>query len=128
MRQLSQIEIERFYCLTVRRQAVTTMVHAMDYLTAQSGLYGWSMSAYAALELLNDGIKNAIDHRSTGFEFRTLRHTRQAVQDPGNYPKVEERNRRCQQCGGITPKPFSRCPHIEQEKPRDIQAAKGEKL
>lgn len=112
MRQLTQEEIERRYSLAERSSAVRTCIHAVGYLAKQPQL----LNELNAIEVLMDGVQNAIDHRATGFEFRTLRHTRLAKHDPQHHPKVADQFRRCQTCGAIQPRLFSNCPHVEEPK------------
>lgn len=101
--------IERTYSLWQRAMAVISLVHALDYL--DQGPLQFSIDIIQARSILVDGIENALDHRATGWEFRTLRHSRMAKQDPQNYPQVKNEDRRCQECGAVDPTPFSRCPH-----------------
>jgi hypothetical protein len=106
MRQMTSEVIERAYSLEDRVLAVKMMVHAADYLRSQEmGLCELLRSS----ALIRDGIINALDHRATGFEFRTLRHIRQAIQDPQHFPVVLKEHRRCQNCGFERPVAFERC-------------------
>ena len=115
IRQFTQQEIEWRYKYSDRIRAVITMVHARDYLlayfTVRNPAEYPNQSHVNAIEILNDGILNAIDGRATGNEFRTLRHSYLAHTDPQNYPSATDRDPRCQQCGYVDPLPFTHCPH-----------------
>lgn len=113
IRQLTHEEIERRYSLADRRQAVEVFSAARKYLASQA----YTIANINAMELLSDGIANALDHRATGHEFRTVRHSRLARQDPQNHPGVPDEFRRCQNCGFICPEPFSLCPHAASKEP-----------
>ncbi len=100
------ILIAREFSLFARFIAIKTMMHAYDHIAAGAA----SVTDRAnALELIADGIQNALDERSTGREFRTLRHSYLAKTDPQNHPVVADADRRCQKCGAVNPKGFSQC-------------------
>lgn len=101
-------EIERRFSLHCRCAAVKTLVHAMDWIRNDLNGIGL-LDRINALELLSDGIMNALDGRSTGREFRTLRHSAMSRLDPQNHPTVAEDDRRCHYCGAVCPEPFSQC-------------------
>lgn len=101
---LSTSQIEQRYNLSDRLFAVKTFVHACDYLHKE---YGWSIGHINACEILMDGIKNALDGRATGDEWRNVRHGYNSERDGPEPP--EGRDRRCQDCGAINPIPFTHC-------------------
>lgn len=96
--------IERRYDLSDRMLAVKMFVHAIDHLYKT---YGWQLDAIQACEVLSDGIKNALDGRATGDEWRNVRHAYNNERDGPTPP--EERDRRCQRCGAVDNPPFSQC-------------------
>lgn len=104
--QLSTEQIERRFDLHQRMRAVSTIVHARDYILRGEGERGFGVQVNAA-ELLADAIKNALDGRATGTEWRNVRWTYNNERDGPNppVPKV----RRCQMCGYIEPRPFEHC-------------------
>lgn len=98
-------EVERHFDLMDRLRAVQTCIHARDYL-ANSVPWLTNVPVMHAVSLLGDGIINAIDGRSTGREFRTVRF-RYGTNDPGQ--PVAEQDRRCQSCGAVDYESFSHC-------------------
>lgn len=89
--------VERERTLFERYMAVKAFVHAIDYLT--TGNRGWG--ELGAVELLRDGIINAIDGRSTGREHRTIRHTYRNERDGPIPPAISGDDQRCQKCGAV---------------------------
>lgn len=70
--QWPQETIDRMFRSTRDRALMlSTIVHARDYLVAQTDNYSGRMNA---LEILMDGIQNALDPSATGLEWWTLRH------------------------------------------------------
>lgn len=104
---LTTAQIEQRFDLFTRLKAIETFVHAKDYLKGPKAPERDFQTRTNALELLNDGIKNALDGRATGFEWRTLRHRYNEERD-GPIPPIE-RDRRCQLCGAVDPEPFTDC-------------------
>lgn len=99
--------IERRYSLLDRYEAVRTFIHAISYLAEPSRSF--NVETVNAQSILRDGIMNAIDHRSTGREWRNVRHGYHNERDGPYPPTVAEVDRRCDRCGAERPKPFSHC-------------------
>ena len=103
---MTQGQIERTYDLHDRAAAIKTVCSAIRYI---ADVPAAMVNRLNSIELLWDGLKNALDHRATGREFRSQRHSWRAKADPQNYPQVSEADRRCQECGAISPEHFTRC-------------------
>lgn len=97
----STVEIEAQFDLYYRMNLVVTAVHARDHVRRTETDF---LAKVTAMSLLADGIVNAIDGRSTGREWRTVRHGFR-----GNRAVVADEDRRCCDCGAIRPRPFSHC-------------------
>ena len=104
MKQLKTADIEKRFSLLDRAVCVRTMVNAINFVIEHRDGVGAA--------LLVDGIKNALDGRSTGREFRTMRHAARSLHDPQHFPVIAEQDRRCQNCGAPGPfgvKPCTEC-------------------
>lgn len=106
LRNLSTEQIEESHNLDDRVRAAVTIIHALDYLRESGGL---SVPRVRAMTLLQDGLKNALDGRSTGEEWRSVRHAYCVERDGPSPPKA--RDLRCYACGAVDPDPFSLCGH-----------------
>ena len=107
-RQLMQTEtIERWFDLSDRFVAVKTFIHAFDYLYKEYG--NVRIDILQACSIIADGIKNAIDGRSTGYEWRVIRHSYKLDRDGPEPPEVALEDRRCERCGAVRPRPFTHC-------------------
>lgn len=105
--------VERRYSLHDRYLAVRTFVHAIDHLSKQQFPFDVHANAQS---ILRDGIYNALDHRSTGREWRNVRHTYNNERDGRQPPEVADGDRRCEQCGAPNYVSFTRCgttTHVE---------------
>lgn len=104
--QFTNEQILRFYSLDDRAQAVHTVCNAMAYLRSCDDRP--PLNYVNSLELLRDALKNAIDDRATGSEWRNIRWTYNNKRDGSHLPVP--RDRRCQRCGAVDPEPLTRCP------------------
>jgi len=102
--QMTTQQIEMLYSLADRTKAVMTAVHAMDHIRKVETDF---LARLNALELLRDGVANALDGRSTGGEWRNVRWKYKIERD-GSQPQIPA-DRRCQACGFPDPVPFQHC-------------------
>lgn len=89
--------VERERTLFERYLAVKACVHAIDHPTTGNRVW----SELGAVQLLRDGIINALDGRSTGREYRTIRHTYRNGRDGPIPPAISGDDQRCQECGAV---------------------------
>jgi hypothetical protein len=98
--------IERRYSLYDRYAVVRTCVHAIAYIADLH--LPFDIKANAQM-ILSDGVMNALDHRSTGREWRNIRHGYSNERDGPNPPQEAEEDRRCENCGAPNYVSFTRC-------------------